>query len=181
MSDTKKGRIKPVDLAMIALFAALTAVLSQIAIPLPFGVPVTLQTFAVSLCGYFLGTKKGTAAIAVYILLGMAGVPVFTGFKGGLVCLFSVTGGFIWSFPALTAACGLRLPKKPLRIPAGIAGLLICHLCGALQYALLMEINYFQSLMLVSVPFLIKDVISVAIAFFLAEAALRLTAKRLNF
>ena len=57
-------RIKTLDMVLIALFAAITAVLSQIAIPMPTGVPVTLQTFAVALCGYFLGAGKGAAAIS---------------------------------------------------------------------------------------------------------------------
>lgn len=81
---TAKAKIKTADLVIIALFAAITAVLSQIAIPMPTNVPVTLQTFAVALCGFCLGSKKGTAAILVYILLGAVGIPVFTGFKGGL-------------------------------------------------------------------------------------------------
>ena len=68
MEVTAKPKIKTADLVMIALFAAITAVLTQIAIPMPNNVPVTLQTFAVALCGFFLGHKKGTAAILVYRL-----------------------------------------------------------------------------------------------------------------
>lgn len=78
MKENTDKKIKTADLVMIALFAAITAVLSQIAIPMPTQVPVTLQTFAVALCGYCLGAKKGTAAILIYILLGAVGIPVFT-------------------------------------------------------------------------------------------------------
>ena len=65
MKENAKTKIKTTDLVMIALFAAATAILSQIAIPMPSQVPATLQTFAVALCGYCLGAKKGTAAILV--------------------------------------------------------------------------------------------------------------------
>lgn len=170
-------KIKMIDLTLIPLFAAITAVLSQITVPMPSGVPITLQTFAVALCGYFLGVKKGTSAIGVYILLGAVGVPVFTGLKGGFVCLFSITGGFIWGFLALCALCGLSFRKKPIRIAFGLVGLAVLHLCGAVQYALLMGIDFVQSFLTVSAPYLIKDAVSVVLAFVLAETVRRTTEK----
>lgn len=57
-------------------------VLSQIQIPMPSGVPVTMQTFGVALCACVLGWKMGTASVAVYLLLGSFGVPVFAGLSG---------------------------------------------------------------------------------------------------
>lgn len=173
----KESKFKISDLTVIPLFAAITAVLSQVSVPMPSGVPVTLQTLAVALCGYFLGVKRGTAAIGVYILLGAVGVPVFTGLKGGFVCLFSVTGGFIWGFLALSALCGLSFRKKPLRIASGLVGLAALHLCGALQYALLMGIDFVQSFLTVSAPYLLKDGVSVMLAFLLAETARRTTGR----
>ena len=172
-------KIKMIDLTVIPLFAAVTAVLSQISVPMPSGVPITLQTFAVALCGYFLGVKKGTAAIGVYILLGAVGVPVFSGLKGGFVCLLSVTGGFIWGFLALCALCGLSFRKKPIRIAFGLIGLAVLHLCGAFQYALLMGIDFVQSFLTVSAPYLIKDAVSVVLAFVLAETVRRALEKHL--
>lgn len=172
---TAERKIKTTDLTMIALFAAIVAVLSQISIPMPSGVPITLQTFAVALCGYFLGVKKGTAAIGVYILIGAVGVPVFTNLKGGFACLFSVTGGFIWGFLALAALCGLPFRKKPLRILLGLLGLAVLHVCGAIQYALLMGIDFLQSFLTVSAPYLIKDAVSLALALALAEVTRKAT------
>ena len=87
-------RKRTLNLTLAALFTAVTAVLSQTAIPTPFDVPLTLQTFAVALCGYTLGIKWGLASILTYILLGTAGVPVFSGFRGGVQVLFGATGGF---------------------------------------------------------------------------------------
>ena len=163
-------KIKTIDLVSTALFAAIIAVMSQISIPTPFGVPVSLQTFAVALCGYFLGAKKGTAAVLVWIAVGAVGVPVFAGFKGGFAALLGITGGFIYGFIPLVLLCGIELKHKPLRIVFGAAGMILCHLCGALQYALLMGIDILQSLLTVSVPFLAKDIVSIVLAYFGAIA-----------
>ena len=71
------NREKITNIVMVGVFAAVLAVLSQISFPLPSGIPVTLQTFAVALCGYALGCKRGTLAVLVYIVLGAVGLPVF--------------------------------------------------------------------------------------------------------
>ena len=85
----KKTNTKTI--VMIGMFAAVLAVLSQISIPMPSGVPVTLQTFAVALTGFILGWKYGAISVGIYILLGTVGVPVFSNFSGGLGALFGKT------------------------------------------------------------------------------------------
>lgn len=171
-------KIKTVDLVSIALFAAIIGVMSQISIPTPFGVPVSLQTFAVALCGYFLGAKKGAAALLVWIAIGAVGVPVFSGFKGGFAVLLGVTGGFIYGFIPLVLLCGLELKRKTLRIMLGAVGIIACHLCGAGQYALLLGIDLLQSVLTVSVPFLVKDIVSIVLAYF-GAIAVKSAVKRL--
>ena len=172
-------KIKTADLVSVSLFAAIIAILSQFSIPTPFGVPVALQTFGVALCGYFLGAKKGIAAVLVWIAIGAVGVPVFTGFKGGFAVLLGLTGGFIYGFIPLVLLCGLELNSKALRIALGAAGILACHLCGVVQYALLMGIDFLQSFLTVSVPFLIKDFASIAAAFF-GAVAIKAATKRIS-
>ncbi len=160
-----------------ALMSAIICVLSQISIPLPTGVSLTLQTFAVALCGYFLGIKYGTVSVCVFLALGALGIPVFSGFKGGIHILTAgLTGGFLWGFIFLSFFCGLgvhrMLKKHGFMIPVlfGVIGLLICHLCGVVQYSAISGIGFIQSILAVSVPFLIKDILSVAAAFFCARA-----------
>ena len=107
----KKTNTKTI--VMIGMFAAVLAVLSQISIPMPSGVPVTLQTFAVALTGFILGWKYGAISVGIYILLGTVGVPVFSNFSGGLGALFGKTGGFIWGFLFLAGFCGVsHITKK---------------------------------------------------------------------
>ena len=151
------------------MFAAVIAVLAQVALPMPSGVPVTLQTFAIALTGVVLGAKLGMAAAGVYILLGAVGVPVFSGFAGGLGILFGKSGGFIWGFLFLALLCGLgcQIKNKVVGWGLGIVGLAVCHLLGIFQFMVLMKMGFAESALLVSVPFLIKDVVSVAFAFVL--------------
>ena len=174
----------PVSNAVIcALFAAATAVLSQLAVPLPSSVPITLQTFAVALCGYFLSVSKASVAMTVYILLGAVGVPVFSGFKGGIAHIAGPTGGFIIGFLALAALCGIGFKGTfvkhgtILRIIFGVFGVTACHLLGVIHFSLVMGQNLPASFLTVSAPFLVKDFISVVLAFFAANAMRKILRK----
>lgn len=158
-------------IVLTGMFAAVLAVLSQISFPLPSGVPVTLQTFAVALAGFVLGWKYGLACTAVYILLGAVGVPVFAGFCGGLNVLVGMTGGFIWGFLFMVAACGYAYSRNyVVRIVLPLVGLAICHLLGVLQFMAVMGMGFGESFVLVSVPYLVKDVLSVVLGYFVAKA-----------
>ena len=84
------------DIAFIALSAALMAVCSWISIPA--AVPFTLQTFAVFLTTGLLGGRRSTIAVMLYIFLGAVGLPVFSGFSGGIGHLIGPTGGYIFGF-----------------------------------------------------------------------------------
>ena len=83
------------DMVLIALFAALTSIMAYISIPMPGGLPpVTGQSFAVMLAGLLLGARKGAMSQIIYILLGVAGLPVFAGATAGVGVLAGFTGGF---------------------------------------------------------------------------------------
>ena len=82
------------DLAYTALFTVLLAVCTWISVPVP-PVPFTLQTFAVFAALGTLGGRRGTYAVGAYLLLGLAGAPVFSGFQGGAGVLLGATGGYI--------------------------------------------------------------------------------------
>lgn len=158
------------SLVVAAMFTAITVVCSQIAIPMPTQVSLTLQTFAVALCGYVLGIKWGLASIITYVLLGTVGVPVFSGFKGGIQVLFGASGGFIFGFIFFTGLCGVShlINNKALKLIIGFGGLVICHILGIIQFAVVYKTDLISSFLMVSSPYLIKDVISVIAAFFLS-------------
>ena len=92
----------------IALFTAVICMISQLpGIPLPGGVPMTLQTLIIPLAGIVLGPADGFIAALLYLILGMIGLPVFSGFTAGIGILMGATGGFLVSFPLMPLLAGL--------------------------------------------------------------------------
>lgn len=163
---TERTNVK--RMTRIALCAALIAVCTFVTIPMPAGVPITLQTFGVALCGFLLTPLEGIAAVLVYLLLGAAGVPVFSGMMGGPAVLVGKTGGFLFGFLLMVLCCGIA-KKQPWRLLSAGLGLLLCHLVGVTQFALLTGTGFWASAMLVSVPFLLKDILSIVLAQILAH------------
>ena len=152
------NREKITNIVMVGVFAAVLAVLSQISFPLPSGIPVTLQTFAVALCGY--------------IVLGTVGLPVFANFSGGFGSLVGLAGGYIYGFLPMAALCGLgtKMPHRVLAIVLGVAGLAACHLCGTIQFGIISGNGPWAAFLVASVPYLVKDIVSVAAAYGVATA-----------
>lgn len=154
---------KKYRIPFVALFAALLGILSQIALPLPSGIPLTLQTFAVALCGACLGPSLGPVAVLVWMGLGAVGVPVFSGFRGGISVFAEPTGGFLLGFFALTWFCGMGAKKgsKQAVLWASL-GLLSCHAAGLVWFCVITRQPFVTGLLTASLPFLIKDALSVA-------------------
>ncbi|MCL2223833.1 MAG: biotin transporter BioY [Defluviitaleaceae bacterium] len=150
------------DLCYIGIFVAIIAVCAQISIPLAGGVPVTLQNWAVMLAGMILGGKKGAVAALVYILLGVAGVPVFTQFRGGIGVVLGATGGFIFSFPALAFMAGLGTKKRLALLLAGlVAGTVINLTSGMVWFAFVTQ-NTLQTAFAVALaPFILPEILKI--------------------
>lgn len=157
--------------ALYASFlAALTAVISQLSLPLPSGVPISLQVFAVGFCAYFAGLKTAVASLAVYVVIGAVGVPVFAGFRGGIACIIGPTGGFILGFFALCVFCaGAKGKSKGLCFAFSTVGLLLLHIIGALHFSLVSGTDFVSALITVSLPYLLKDAVLLALAFFCSK------------
>ena len=121
----KKSKLTTKQIVLTGMMTAVLAVLSIVTIPLPTGVPVTLQTFAMAFCGYVLGWKLGGASSALYLILGAIGVPVYAGMSGGFGALLGPAGGFIFGFIPMAMLCGAGIKKGFLGKPfvLGIAGL----------------------------------------------------------
>ncbi|MET3810992.1 biotin transporter BioY [Arthrobacter sp. UYEF3] len=104
----RRRRWNATDLGLIAVFAALVAVSAVVpAIPLgAIGVPITVQTLAVMLTGLALGPGRAFAAVGLYVLLGLAGLPIFSGGRSGVAVLAGPSAGYIIAFPLAAAAVG---------------------------------------------------------------------------
>jgi len=161
-------KTKTVDLAYIALAVALTAVCAWIQVPMT--IPFTLQTFAVVTVAGLLGPWRGVIAMVVYMLLGMAGVPVFSGFRSGAGVLFSATGGYIIGFVFTALVTGLFIQKFGRSILSlvlsMVAGLAFCYLFGTLWfcYVYAAGTGFGAALMLCVVPYLLPEAVKIALA-----------------
>ncbi len=178
---------KLTDMILIGLFAALIAVCAQIQIPA--AVPFTLQTFAIFLAVGLLGGKRGTVSVVIYILLGMVGLPVFAGFKGGIAALLGTTGGYIIGFifsallmwamekpvsSLLGKETGADSKKNIFRKMAGpaismILGLIVCYIFGTAWFVIVYTntkepIGILTALGWCVFPFIIPDLIKIALA-----------------
>ncbi|MBR2589355.1 MAG: biotin transporter BioY [Clostridia bacterium] len=172
----KKQPFKPLDIAYIGIFSALIALCSWISIPTT--VPFTLQTFAVFAALAMLGGKRGFYAVLTYLLLGAIGVPVFSGFKGGIAALIGNTGGFLIGFLLLAAVYWLITAtagdKLYIKVIALTAGLLVCYAFGTAWFMFL-YIKNSGAVSLVTVlgqcvfPFILPDAAKMALALLVAR------------
>lgn len=159
--------MKTRQLCYTALFAALTVVCSQIAIPTPWQIPISLATLAVFLSGALLGPKWGTLAQAVYLLLGMVGVPVFAGFRGGLQALAGPTGGYLIGYLAMAALTGGLISRVRTRWMPPVAmaiGLAACYAFGTVWFMYLNHTAFGAALGMCVLPYLPGDALKIAAA-----------------
>ena len=149
-----------------ALMAALLVVCGWIAIPIP-PVSFTLQTFGVLTALGVLGGKAGALSILLYLAMGAAGLPVFSGFQGGIGILAGVTGGYLWGF--LAAGLTYWLLERFGKLPAMIAGQAVCYLCGSLWFLLYAGGGLWVILLRCVIPYLIPDGVKIALSYTLSR------------
>lgn len=163
-------RLSVKNMVRSSAFAALIAVCSWISIPAP-DIAFTLQTLAIFLTLGLLGGKRGFFPILIYLLLGAAGMPVFSGFQGGIGVLAGVTGGYLWGFLAATLV--YRLLERFGKLPAMIAGQMVCYLCGSLWFYLYAGGGLWLILIRCVFPYLIPDAVKIALAYTLSRRLAR--------
>jgi biotin transport system substrate-specific component len=167
-----RTRFSTTDLALIAVFAALIAAAAYTAaIPVGgAGVPLTLQTFALLLAGLVLGPVRGFLAAALYLLLGLVGLPVFAGHAAGAAVFTGPTGGYLVGFPLLAAAAGLgavlvgagRTRALLLLLPA-VAGIVVDHVAGIVGMHLALDVSWAKAATF-DAPYWLGDLVKGAVA-----------------
>lgn len=154
----------------IALCAALLAPCAWLSVPTQ--PPFTMQTFGIFLTLLLLGAKDGTIAIGLYILLGALGVPVFSGFNGGMGALMGPTGGYIVGFLLICLIFGLLCGKGAglwLKALALLLGLAVCYAFGTLWFVKVYgdmkgPISTLSALSMCVFPFIVPDLAKLALA-----------------
>ena len=177
--------MKTRDMALCALFAALLAICAWLVIPIG-DVPFTLQTFGVFAALGLLGGKRGTIAIAVYLLLGAVGIPVFAGFRGGIGTLFGTTGGYLVSylFMGLIVMLAEKLfgDRTIVFLIAGVIALAVCYAFGTAWFVVAYArtagpISWAAALGKCVLPFVLPDLAKLALAVLLRDRVKRYVPK----
>ncbi|MBR6593637.1 MAG: biotin transporter BioY [Clostridia bacterium] len=160
---TRAGRI-----AATGVLAALYCVVSLISVPFP-AMPLTFQCFAIALGAYSFGAPSATAAVAVYIGLGLLGLPVFSGIQGGAGVLMGPTGGYIAGFVLLSVISGFGVEKSKVSgVCLGFAGLAACYVAGVAWFAFVSGVGVWEAFCVSALPYLPKDAVMTVLAYFLS-------------
>ena len=175
--------IRTLNMAKVSLMAVLIAVCSWITIPSQ--IPFTLQTLAIFTALGLLGGKLGTLSICIYILLGCVGIPVFSGFRGGIGIIAGPTGGYIYGFIlagllywVLTALLGRfrkgRISDAVISCAAMILGNAACYAAGTAHFIFVYTgnsggISISAALAACVIPFIVPDIIKICISVFITK------------
>ena len=150
------------------LFAAVIAIMAQISIPMPGGVPMTMQTFAVTLAAIVLGAKLSTVSTVIYLILGAAGVPVLAGFTGGLAKFVGPTGGFLISFPLMAFVIGWGVEHRKAFpgafVVALVAGTVLNYVVGVAMFCALTQSTLAAGITACVLPFIPTAIIKAILA-----------------
>ena len=168
--------MKTKNLVFCALFAALTAVLSQIAIPIG-PVPITLSHISIFIAAGVLGAKYATVSMLIYVLLGVVGAPVFSNFKAGAGVLVGPTGGFIVGYIACAFVTGLLIEQYYAKMSSALlrygclllailAGWAVTYACGLSWFVYSTNTDIAAAMSVCFYPFIpgdiLKSIVSVA-------------------
>ncbi len=153
--------------AIIGILAALICVLAPFSFPAG-AIPISLTTLAIYIVSCTVGRKYALPAVVIYILLGAAGLPVFSSFTGGFQCLAGLTGGYIIGYIPCTiiiSALTDKFENKKIVYPLSmILGTLICYAFGTIRYMQVAECGLLTALTVCILPFLIGDAVKIAAA-----------------
>lgn len=159
-------------LVMISLIAAIFCILGPLSLPLPFSpVPLTWTNLVILISVYILDYKYASLSYLIYLLLGSFGLPVFSGFSGGLAKFAGPTGGYLVGLLFLALISGFsisRFPRKKwLHAVSMIIGMLITYGFGTLWLSLQLDLTFIQGLATGVFPYIPGDIIKILLALFL--------------
>jgi biotin transport system substrate-specific component len=161
------------EMVLASLMAALTAVGAYIHVPIG-PVPIVLSTLFVLLSGLLLGSRWGAASMGIYLLVGMIGLPVFSGGRGGLAHLFGPTGGYLLGYVLAAGLTGFLSERFRglfmFDIVAVLVGSLVIYGLGVSWLKIVTQMSWVKAFLVGMIPFLIGDVIKASVAVILARA-----------
>lgn len=170
---------KTMEMTRLALLIAMNCVSAYLIIPLPFSLsPLALQTMIVNLVAFLLTPKQAIITMFVYILIGLIGVPVFTGGTAGPAKMFGPTGGYIWGFMIAAALIawlkGKTYSFKRYAAVSICVGIPVIYIFGALQLKFLTQMNWEAVLLTGVLPFIPMDIVKCLAAAVIARPLYRI-------
>ena len=156
-----------------AIFAAIMCVLGPMSIPIG-PVPVSFTNLVIYLAAILLGAKLSTVSYLVYMLLGIVGLPVFSGFQGGVGKLAGPTGGYLVAFIIMAFISGLVFEKSKGNVVISGIGMIVAtavaYLFGTVWFVIEMKCEFMYALSVCVFPFVVFDLIKIVIALVLGKA-----------
>ena len=173
----KNGKVY--KMAVTAVMAAIICVLSPLSIPIG-PVPISFANLAIYFAVYLLGWKMGTCSLLIYILIGLIGVPVFSGFTGGFAKLLGPTGGYIIGYIPMAIISGLFIEKsdnKLVHFLGMVLGLAVCYALGTAWFCYEAGAGLHKALGACVIPFIPGDLIKIIAAVILGPVIRRALVK----
>ena len=165
-TTTEKRKITTQQMALVAIMTALTCILAPFSLPIG-PVPISLTNLVIYFSLYLLGWKLGTLSYVIYLLIGLVGVPVFSGFTAGPAKLFGTTGGYLMAIIA-----GIVIDKYSekwlLCLLAMIVGTIVCYALGTAWLAYEAKMDMMAALWAGVIPFIPGDLVKMALAILIA-------------
>lgn len=167
--ETQRKGLSTKQIALIGLMTAVTCVAGSLAIPIPFSpVPISFTNLVIYLALYVLGMKAGTLSYLVYLLLGFAGLPVFSGFSGGVAKVAGPTGGYLVGFIFLAIVTGFLFDhssgNRVIEVVGMVIGLAICYIFGTVWLSAQLGRTFIEGLSVGVIPYLPGDAVKIVLA-----------------
>lgn len=164
----KKTKLSVQDMCMIGVSTAIIAIMAQISIPMPAGVPLTMQTFAITLIAIVLGAKNSALATLIYVLIGAIGIPVYANLKGGAGIVVGPTGGFLMTFPIMALLIGLGADfykkNKAWLIVGILVGTVVNYIGGILWFCFVAKSSFWVGFDACVAPFIPTAILKAVLA-----------------
>ena len=159
------------SMVLTALFAAILCILAPISLPIG-PVPMSLASFVIYISVYVLGWKRSAVMCAVYLLIGLVGLPVFSGFEGGVGKLAGPTGGYLIGYIFLAVVCGLfvdlfvadKIQNRVIHFIGMIVGTAVLYVFGTAWFCMSTRMGVVAALSVCVFPFIVGDLVKMLIS-----------------
>ncbi len=175
MEKTSTTKLTVLQMTLTGVMTAVACILGPLSIPLPVSpVPISFTNLVIYITLYVLGMKAGTLSYVIYLLIGLAGAPVFSGFTGGPSRLAGPTGGYLVGFIFMAFIAGFFVDKFPkkywLHALGMVIGTVICYIFGTIWLCAQMKIGFIPGLSLGCFPYLPGDAAKIMISVIVGPA-----------